>query len=249
VSLTTDAPPSSRQETPSLRRLWIAALAAGVVAGAVGWLGGEAIHGIFLPPVRTVSGAEAAEDLKAANIGRKKEANVAFALLGGAVGLALGLAGGASRRSAGGAAFAAVAGLLLGAAAAFGAAVPLIAIANQSGDRMNDDMVFSILLLGGIASAIGLSGGLAFGVGLGDMRRIVPAAFGGLIGAALGTAFYQVFGTLVFPLDQSAAPLPTTGTSRLVARMAVALFIAAFTVVLVRGPRSRTKKTQTPLST
>jgi len=247
MSLSTETASSRGIEIPSLRRLWIAALAAGVVAGALGWLGGEAIHGLFLPPIRTVSGAEAAEDLKAANIGLEKEANIAFAMLGGAVGLALGLAGGVSRRSVGGAAVAAVAGLVLGTAAAFGAALPLIAIASHSVDRMNDDMVFSILLLGGIASAIGLSGGLAFGIGLGDPRRIIPAALGGLLGAALGTAFYQVLGTLVFPLDQSAAPLPTTGTSRLVARMAIPLFIAAFTVVLVRGPRSRTK-TKTPLS-
>ena len=86
----------------------------------------------------------------------------------------------------------------------------------------------------GIWAACGLAGGVAFGFGLGGERtKVAVAGMGGLIGAALGGALYELIGAMVFPGDQTTNPLSVTWRTRLLARLLVATLgaVAAATVV------------------
>src|SRR5215211_422032 len=77
------------------RRAWAAALVAGVAAGVVAWLGGEAIRGTFQPVERSAAAGPALDETeRLIKLGLTKEATLAFVMLGAALGLAGGLAGG-----------------------------------------------------------------------------------------------------------------------------------------------------------
>ncbi len=82
-------------------RLWMLSVAAGIVAGFISWLAGEAVVEHFKPETHREEryGVErtlpTAKSLVATEI---KNAALAFAILGGALGLALGLAGGLARK-------------------------------------------------------------------------------------------------------------------------------------------------------
>jgi hypothetical protein len=212
-------------------------LVAGAAAGVVAWLGGEAIRGTLQPVERSAAAGPALNETeRLIRAGLTKEATFAFVMMGGSLGLALGFAGGLARRSMGAAMIAAVAGLVLGAVAAFGTSAVLMPIATTERLRMTEDLTYSILILGGVWSALGAAGGLAFGIGLGGPGRIGRAALGGLLGAALGTVLYEVLGAVVFPVAQTGTPLPLTWPARLFARLAVALSAAAGAAMLVQGP-------------
>jgi hypothetical protein len=196
-------------------------------------MGGEAIHGAFAPQLLSAFDIQGSEmNLRVAS-SERREATLAFAILGASLGLALGLAGGRGRlRLAGG-----TVGLLLGALAGAGVAWALLAIYYRTVNRDVDDLILPLVIHGGIWGAIGAVGGLAFGIGRGERRGVVPAILGGLLGALAATFIYDVVGGLAFPLAKTAEPLSESWATRLLARLLVACCAAVGVGLAVRGAR------------
>jgi hypothetical protein len=94
-------------------------------------------------------------------------------------------------------------------------------------DVDKDDLVLSLLIQGGICSAVGAAGGAALGVGVGGRSLTARTLLGGLLGAVAGVAVYQLVGALAFPLDQTTRPISATWATRLFAHLAVATLTAA----------------------
>jgi hypothetical protein len=222
-------------------RLPIWTLGAGILAGAVAWLAGEATVQAFRPkmvtmdtPVGRMTGAPADEVVRT----DIKNAALAFAVQGACLGLALGLAGGLARCSARAGAAAGAAGAVLGGALALGASVALQPVYYQSLqlDRVDQGLSVPMLVHGGIWGAAGLAGGLAFGLGLGRGRSsIARAAAGGLVGALLAALVFEATAALAFPKAATTRPLSLTPESRLMAKMLVSLLSAAGVAALVAG--------------
>ena len=236
---TENIPPTRRP--PSL----LAALAAGIAAGAIAWLGGEALRGRFVVPPGLEGSYERSAALKlarsAANV---KNAALAFGLLGAASGLGLGLAGGRGPRRA---IVAGTIGLLTGAAAGAGTTWGLAPLLERNLARVSTDMLFPILIHGGIGMAIGASGGLALGLGrAGPGRDALTAMIGGLLGAGLGVAAFDVLGTLVDPSAVTGQLLPATSTARLLGQLAVAAPAALGAVLALRDADRRPRSAPVP---
>jgi hypothetical protein len=164
------------------------------------------------------------EDQTAADF---KNATLAFAVLGGVLGLVLGFAGGLSGRSALMGAKAGSIGLVLGGLLGAGASFVLLPVYFRASDRtpeaLSQDMLLPFLVHGGIWAACGLAGGLALALGLGGGReRLIHGALGGLIGAILGTLGYEMVGALLFTAAKTTSPVSWTWTTRLIGRLLVA---------------------------
>ena len=219
-------------------------MTAALLGGLSAWVGGEAIVGRFDPTI-SFDGIPTAEQVaeadRATNVGKTKTAAVASAIFGGAMGLMLGLAGGAAGRSGGRAVVAAGVGAALGAIGGGGVAMILMPVYHEHYDPETESLVVPLLVHAGHWIVVGLAAGLAFGLGLGGRDRALKAAIGGLLGAAVGAAAYEVAGGLLFPLDRTYEPISITWGSRLFARLSVALLIAAGAVLAITTPTTRSK--------
>lgn len=220
-------------------RLGALALAAGVTAGLVAWLGGEAAHGTFAPPAGLYGALEKSAILAREQLAAQvKNAALAFGLLGAATGLALGVVGGLARRSTRASAGAGLVGLVAGLAA--GAATSLILVPIGERDPgLAESLFVPLLMHGGIWSAVGAAGGLAFGLGLGGRGMAPRALLGGLSGALLGTIGYELVGALVFPLAGTSHALSATAPTRLLACLFVTIPVALCAGRAVLAPPAR----------
>jgi hypothetical protein len=228
-------------------RLAALALAAGVVAGVAAWLAGEATLNTFVPPShdenvmgQTIRKVEF-EDQSRADY---RNALVAFAWLGGLLGAAMGLAGGLARPSHRAGAGAAAIGLILGLVSAVVASAAFLPIyfhaLDRSKEELSRDLMIPLLVHAGIWSVCGLAGGIALGIGLGGgWPRIVKAGLGGLMGAAIAAAAYEILGAWAFAADHATSPVSWTVTTRLLARVLVAAFAALFATIAVNAAGSR----------
>jgi hypothetical protein len=214
--------------------VWKAAMAAGLVAALVSWLAGEALFEAFLPKTKVVFGAGGPMTIStAAEIAatQAKNATLAFGALGAILGLTFGFAGGMARSSVSAGVRAASIGMLLGIVTAISASLALLPIYNRFQDiyeeKASSNLTVPLLIHGGIWAAIGAMAGLAFGIGLGGRYAIARGLLGGLVGAVLGAVVYELIGALAFPLASTVQPLSQTWGSRLLARAAVALLVAA----------------------
>jgi hypothetical protein len=206
------------------------ALGAGLLAGVGSWLIGEATVTAFNPPRtkyemmgQTLFKARFEDQLSA----DAKNAALAFTLLGGVLGLALGVAGGLAQHSVHAALKAGVVGLVLGGLAGCASSLAVLPLyyraVEQSPEEMSHDIILPFLVHAAIWSTSGLAGGLAFGIGLGaGRRRVYSAAIGGLIGAALGAILYETVGAMMFPAGKTTLPISLTWETRLLARLLVA---------------------------
>ena len=102
---------------------------------------------------------------------------IAFGALGGATGLALGLAGGLIRRSALRAIAAGATGLLLG--GGIGVALSWLILPIYYEHSTGGELTYSLMVHGGVWVAVGAAAGLAFGIGLGGWL-----ALGGMLAGA-----------------------------------------------------------------
>ncbi len=188
-------------------RLLVFASAAGLIAGVVSLLAGEVVLSRYrtdlLAPL-TISPSPA--EMRRWKDARLYSATLTFAAMGACFGLAMGLAGGAVRRSVAASARAAILGFALGTAGAAGAAVLLVSIFFKRHDPQSGDLVLPLLTHGAIWSAVGALGGLAFGVGLGGRGRWKSTLVGGLVGAAAATIVYEIVGALAFATDNTDLP-------------------------------------------
>ncbi len=217
-------------------RVGVLALMAGLIAGFVSWLIGEAIHSRYGPPKLVVIAASTGGFLDSAEIqkrgtakraGQMLEANLTFGSLGAILGLALGLAGGSARGSVRGALRAAIVGSILGGSVGAAVSQMILPIYYRFFNPDTNDLILGIMVQLVISSAIGAVAGGAFGIGFGDRSHAVRAALGGLGGAIAGALVYQMVGAIAFPLDETSNPISATGSTRLFARLAVTTLASA----------------------
>jgi hypothetical protein len=232
---------SNASTTITAGRLVPLALGAGLLAGVASWLVGELILHVFVPPYvahqvmgQTIMKASF-EDQSAADT---KNAALAFAVLGGFMGAALGMAGGIARRSTkagiASSALGLVSGAVLGALTSLALLPFYFRALDKAQEELSHDLTLPLLVHGGIWAACGLVGGAAFAIGLGAGRTpLMKAAFGGLIGAFLGAALYQLIGATAFPHDNTTSPLAAFWIARVLARMLVATFSGLLAAVAI----------------
>jgi hypothetical protein len=228
-------------------RIWALAVGAGLLAGVMSWVAGEAALTAFKPELEEAHGMGVVLLLPSRKGEIKADtqnAALAFGLLGAILGLGLGITGGlvpeAIRIRRG--AIAALTGLAVGGALGVGASLALVPVFNQArmANPLSLDLTIPMLVHAGIWAAVGAGGGLAFGLGLGgDRRRIARATIGGLVGGALAAVAYEMIGALVFPLADTPRPLSLTWGTRLLARLLVTTLAAAGAAALVTFESSR----------
>jgi|GEM_PF-2024621 len=233
-----EPPPFSLAENriPTVR-CWGLAILAGLVAGVVSWLGGEAIYGRFIPPLIATSGFPTIEEIQAAkrarNAGVTMEAGLTAVMMGAALGLMLGLAGGGVRKSGRAAAIAGLAGLFLGGVGAAVATWSLMPAFLRIYDPDKDVLLVALLVHGSIATVIGAGVGTAFGAGIsggirGERHGLIGRTIlGGLLGAAAGMLIFQIVGMMVFPLDHTTLPVSKSSNSRLASHVLLTLLASA----------------------
>lgn len=206
----------------------VAAMAAGLVAGVAAWLAGEGIlesyQSVLNPKIQREVNPEAVRRYARAML---TSAAAAFAALGAILGLCLGLSGGLARRSAPAGVRAALLGCVLGALAGAGSAFAVLPYFFKNLDPQSHDLMFPLLTVGSICSAVGAAGGLAFGVGLGGRGRCLNALVGGLLGAALGAVVYEVVGAIAFPTEKTELAISLSPITRAMFHVLVALMAAA----------------------
>jgi hypothetical protein len=229
------------------RRLWPAVLAAGLIGGALGWLGGEAVVGLFVLPAELDSRAAAMnasqDDMREAELFRLKveteNAALALGLVGATLGLTLALAGGfVGRRPKRGLACSVI-GLVVGGAVGAGVVLAFQPMLRGWQTDNPDDLINALGLHGLLAAAVGGAGGLAFGLGLGERGWTIRALLGGLIGAVLVTLVFQMIAGAAIPIGRPDYLVPTTSSTRLFARLVLG-FGTALGVGLSRPAAPRT---------
>jgi hypothetical protein len=246
---------STEFRTLTAGRLVPLALGAGLIAGVAAWLVGEFVLHAFVPPyeAQNVMGHIIMKaTLKDQSAADTKNATLAFAVLGALMGAALGMAGGIARRSAKAGMVSSAIGLILGVVLTAGVSLALLPFYFQALEKTQEelsrDLSLPLLIHGGIWAACGLSGGAAFAIGLGARGLgLIKGAVGGLFGALLGAALYELIGATAFPQDQTTSPLPTIWIPRLLARLLVATLAGLLTVVVINtAPRRPAGPSQTP---
>jgi hypothetical protein len=206
-----------------------AALVSGLAAGVLAWVVGEGILAVETADQRFVPGnqGEIARHDDMIQQARLLKATASYTALGAIVGLMLGLAGGWSRGSGRASVAAGVGGALLGGVATAAITWAALPIFLKDVDTLNEGMLAPILMHGLFWAASGLAGGLALAIGLGCRpAMIVQAGIGGIIGALLGAAVYDIVGAIVLTTENTAMPLSEGWASRLLARMSVAVLVA-----------------------
>ncbi len=245
TSDTIDSAPVERPMPPAppRRGLWLGALTAGLLAGLIGWIAGERVYMIFEPtPAKARGTSVPPEEIERVEreqlVARTKEGAINFGVLGGVTALALGLMGGWARRNALAASIAAIAGLVLGSGVGTAAAVVLVRVFYRSVDPTSDSLIVPMLVHATLWASIGLTAGLAFGIGLGGRDRIIRVTVGAMLGAIGGALLCEVLGVLAFPLAKTHLPVSGSMTTRLCAHLALTLFIAAGVSFGVRDPNA-----------
>ncbi len=245
-STSIEPPPVTPGASPDLpvsrARLWACVLGAGLVAGVVSWLGGEACVELIKPPRHAVNARGMTlrvSDRRGEAAAVAKNAGLAFLILGAALGGGLGAAGGLARGSRPAALRATWAGLVLGIVAAGVMSLALLPAYNAYQRRYPDeaahDLLLPLLVHAAIWSAVGAAGGLALALGLGGRGPIPRAVQGGFLGAVVGTVAYELAGAF-FPAARTAQFVSATWETRLMARLAVTLLASAGAAIGVTTP-------------
>ncbi len=237
-------------DAPRTARLVAFALGAGLVAALASWGIGEAVAEHFRPKTHVVFGSggpmtiASPDELMAT---QAKNATLAYVILGAVAGLALGLAGGLARSSPRSGVVAATVGLTLGAAAGgfvSGRVIPVYhRFQEDRQDTASRNVTVPLFIHGAIWSAVGAAGGLAFGLGAGGRGLVARGLVGGLVGAGVGTAVYELVGAIAFPLDKTVEPISQGWASRLLARSAVTI-LAAVGIALALSADGRAPRTE-----
>ena len=218
-----DAGAKARESVASFRT-WVLVVAAGIAAGVGSWSATEGVlvsyQASLSPPMKPVP---TTEDARLITLARVLSGTAASGAMGGLLGLALGVAGGASRRSIGAAGIAGGVGLLLGLVGGGVVARLVLPILYARLDPQSQDLTIPLLGHAAVWSVSGAVGGLAFGLGAGGRARWKRTLVGGLVGAALAAAVYELVGALAFPTHRTHLPLSATPETRALAQVLVAL--------------------------
>jgi hypothetical protein len=215
-------------------RLWALTLGAGALAGLLSWAAGEPLREVVRPrstAVRTREGTRTFIPPPESAAADTRNAALSFTVLGGLSGAGLGVAGGLSRKNGRAVALAGLVGLVLGAAVAGRLTILLLpayfAFRMRTPDESLQNLFWPLIVHIGLWAPAGAAGGLAFAIGHAARRRTLAVVMGGLLGAALGTAVYEIVGALAFPMAGTPSVISSTAGTRLLARVAVTTFAAA----------------------
>jgi hypothetical protein len=208
-------------------RLLGIAIVAGLLAGLASSLAGESIMSHYQSAlVPAIEAHPAPGSMQGERDARLYSSVLSFTAMGGVLGLAMGLAGGLASRSVFAGLAAGISALLLGAAAA--ASISYVLVSNFFKSRVPEstDLVLPLLTHGAIWSAVGVIGGLAFGLGAGGKGRWKATVLGGLVGAAAATIVYEIVGAVAFASSKTDLPLAGSSTTRGMAQLLVAILTA-----------------------
>ena len=211
------------------RLVWAIALAAGIVAGLISWLGGELALGAFRPRLYRLemmgmtSLQPTRESQDAADL---KNATLAFTVLGSVTGLVMGLAGGLAGRAPGRGVFVALALQALGALVGALASLALLPLFYRGNVPDPSDLLSPILIHGGVWMAIGAVGGLAFALGLGSRGHLPNAVGAACIAAFLAAIVFHLLNGVLFPDSSSMEPVARSRLVRLLAMLLVTILVA-----------------------
>lgn len=218
------------------RRLGASATVAGLLAGLLAWGVGEGVRVAFEPAFRMSDELRASIETSTAEVYRQKEEHITrqavagYGALAGLLGLGLGVAGGIAGRSRPRGMTAGALGLVLGGAAGAAAAYGLCQVFHEafraSSEAFSKDLLRPLLMHGGMWLPAGLFGGLALGLGLEGWRRALQTAFGGVLGAVVAVAVYEIVGALAFPTSKTAHPVSIGMGARLLAYLSVSLLVS-----------------------
>jgi hypothetical protein len=208
-------------------------LAVGIVAGLAAWLAGEASLDAIKPARRPHNARGITLEVvhpRDRDIADARNAALAFALLGAILGMGLGAAGGLARRSGRSAILAAISGLALGAISTAAISMALLPAYNtyrySHPDEVSNNLIFPLLLHAAVWSVVGASAGAAFAAGRGERGLWPRAVQGGLVGAVVAAAVYELIGVVAFPAAGTTLFVSTTWPTRLLARLAVGTLTA-----------------------
>jgi hypothetical protein len=211
----------------------------GILAGLVSFAGGEAIYQMI--PAKLVwvelpfGGKTMGVSSETAMVADTKNAALAFGVLGACLGGFLGMAGGLARRSALGTIAAGLAGVILGGGLGAGVSHAVLPYFLKTMDEAQRyDLLFRVEMHSAIWGLLGAVAGLAFAIGLGRKGLIWHAVVAGLVGAVLGVILYDVAGETFFPGARTCDPISNTSTTRLLARLFIAVGTAIGLVLFVR---------------
>ena len=140
-------------------RTWGLVLAAGIAAGVWSWLATEGVLKAYKPalwpPMKPMPTIDDARQFWLAQVA---SGTAAFGAMGGLLGLAFGLAGGASRRSVRAAGMAGTVGLLAGSAVVAGVAWAVLPIVYMRLDPQSHDLLIPLLYHEALWSIAGAAG-------------------------------------------------------------------------------------------
>jgi hypothetical protein len=218
-------------------RCLVFSLLAGLLAALISGLGGESINGRFIPPLMATSGFPSIEEAQAAanarTAGIRLEATLRAVMLGASLGLLLGLAAGGTTKSVRPIASFSLLGFCSGGLAAGAATWSLVPVFYGFYDPDKDVLLQTLLIHGTIAMIIGGAVGLPFALGLqSSLNCKIPGlirqtVIGGMLGALAGSLIFQIFGMILFPLDQTNLPISKSTISRLTSNLLIALMSSA----------------------
>jgi hypothetical protein len=216
---------SSLASSVQAGRIGLFALVAGLAAGLAAWGLGEQLHEFFAP---TLAQGDFDSKLYVPSPETKSWANVrnstlAFGLLGGSLGLALGVAGGLAARSPRSAVKAGLVGLVLTSAVAVLISAVVLRFCHERRFSLpQDELYFAVPLHMLLWGPLGAGAGLAFGMGLGTKSQALQGAIGGFLGALVGATVFDFAGAALFPMAETVRARSLTWDSRLLARLSVA---------------------------
>ena len=225
-------------------RIWSFALAAALVASMAGWAASDVaeyyLHWDARMKAGAVGGRGRPDPVLLRELARRRgdaeKMNTALAIgiLGGALGLTFGAAGGLYRRSSRRATANGALGFVCG--AVIGVAVPLLIVPwfyLNEGRPPNPSL--PLFFHGAIYSAVGAVGGFVFGLGSSGWKEAVRACLAAALGAVLGSIVYDVFQTIAFPLAWDFSPMPGTAGSRLLSHLIMSISAISCVVAASNG--------------
>jgi hypothetical protein len=180
-----------------------------------------------------------------------RRAEVSYGLLGAALAMGLGVAGGLSRRSARHAAQAGFIGLFVGGGAGALAAAALVpyyyrALQAATEEAAANDITRALMVHAGIWAALGLAAGAALGLGVGGRGRAANGAAGGALGGLLASVVYEVGGAYAFRFESTGLPVAEIPALRILAHIVTALAIAALAIRAITPNERRSPRAQRP---
>jgi hypothetical protein len=166
-----------------------------------------------------------------------------FGVLGLCLGGALGIAGGLAQRSPIATTRGGLLGAILGLALGAGLSLALLPWSLRLQNRYSDDelivLLISLVMHALIWGLVGASAGLAFAVGCEEPRLWTRAFVAGFFGAIVGTVAFELAGGLFFPLAATHQPISETWPTRLLARLLVTLAVASALVLVLSNPKRK----------